>query len=373
MSRPVPWIPAVLYGAVLLGGVYYAAIGPGPGARTAGFVGLLGALIALDGWGRGRGWDRWRWRGRRIAPGAVLALRVLLLCAVTAVDVSGLSRVLFVLVPFLAFFAYGSAAAVGLGVGCVAALAGAFTLWVPRWQVRAEYISDLLMFALGIVLAVAMAAVAVREQQARARLEGTLAQVAELSAARERNRLAREIHDSLGHHLTAIGVQLEMAEAFASLDPAASTRAVSHARWSANRALDEVRASVRTLGPGSEAEPVVLSRALADLVHHLDGGSRRITLETSGVERRPLLVLYRAAQEGLTNACRHSGATEIGVDVAYDERGARLRVADNGTGFDPAEEGFGLAGLRERVRLAEGTVAIDTSADGTVLTVGVPW
>ncbi len=364
MSRPVPWIPAVLYGAVLLGGVYYALIGPGPGARTAGYAGLLGALIALDGP------ERWR---RRIAPGAVFALRALLLCAVAALDESGVSRVLFVLVPFLAFFAYGSTVAIGLGVGCVAALAGAFTLWVPHWQVRAEYISDLLMFALGVVLALAMAAVAVREQQARTQLEGTLAQVAELSAARERNRLAREIHDSLGHHLTAIGIQLEKAEAFASLDPRGSAQAVSHARWSANRALDEVRASVRTLGPGSESEPVGLSWALADLVHHLDGGSRRISLAMSGVERRPLLVLYRAVQEGLTNACRHSGATEIDVEVAYDERGARLKVADNGTGFDAADEGFGLTGLRERVRLAEGTMAIDSSAHGTVLTVGVPW
>ncbi|MEU1377729.1 sensor histidine kinase [Streptomyces triculaminicus] len=361
MSRPVPWIPVVLYGAVLLGGVYYAVIGPGPGARTAGYVALLGALIALD---------RREWR---VTPGVVFALRVVLLCGVAVLDESGLSRVLFVLVPFLAFFAYGPTVAIGLGIGCVAALAGAFTLSVPHWQVRAEYIGDLLMFALGVVLALAMAAVAVREQQARARLEGTLAQVAELSAARERNRLAREIHDSLGHHLTAIGIQLEKAEAFASLDPESSAQAVSHARWSANRALEEVRASVRTLGPESESEPAGLSRALADLVHHLDGGSRRITLRTSGVERRPLLVLYRAAQEGLTNACRHSAATDIRVDIAYDERGARLEVADNGVGFDPADEGFGLSGLRERVRLAEGTLAVDSSSDGTVLTIEVPW
>jgi signal transduction histidine kinase len=369
MSRPVPWIPAVLYGAVLAGGLYYAAIGPGFDARTAGFAALLCALAALDG----RTW--------RIPEGAVFALRAVLLCGVAALDTSGLSRVLFVLVPFLGFFAFGPAAAVWLGAGCVVLLAGAFTLWVPGWQVRAEYISDLLMFTLGIVLALATAAVAVRERQARGRLEDTLAQVAQLSAARERNRLAREIHDSLGHHLTAIGIQLEKAEAFATLDPAGSAQAVSHARWSANRALDEVRASVRTLGPEAEAEaeaeaesePVGLARTLADLVHHLDGGARRISLDVSGVERRPLLVLYRAAQEGLTNACRHSGATEIGVRVRYDDHGASLCVTDNGSGLGGAEEGFGLAGLRERVRLADGTVELRSSDRGTALTVGVPW
>lgn len=361
MPRPVPWIPTVLYGAVLLGGAYYSAIGPGPDGRTAGFATVLGLLVALD------------LRERDIAPRSVFAVRTGLLCAVAALDVSGLSRILFVLVPFLGYFAFGPTAAIALGAGCVVLLAGAFTLWLPHWQVEAAYISDLLMFALGVVLALAMAAVAVREQRARTRLEGTLAQVAELSAARERNRLAREIHDSLGHHLTAIGIQLEKAEAFAVLDPDGSARAVSSARWSAGRALDEVRASVRTLGPESESEPPGLSRALADLVHHLDGGGRRISLDMSGTERRPLLVLYRAVQEGLTNACRHSGATEIDVAVSYDDRGARLRLADNGTGFDGSAEGFGLAGLRERVRLADGTVDIDTSASGTVLTVGVPW
>lgn len=361
MPRPVPWIPTVLYGAVLLGGLYYSAIGPGPDGLTAGFSAVLGLLVALD------------LRERDIAPRSVFAVRTGLLCAVAALDVSGLSRILFVLVPFLGYFAFGPTPAIALGVGCVALLAGAFTLWVPHWQVEAAYISDLLMFALGVVLAVAMAAVAVREQQARSRLEGTLAQVAELSATRERNRLAREIHDSLGHHLTAIGIQLEKAEAFASLDPDGSAQAVSSARWSAGRALDEVRASVRTLGPESESEPAGLSRALADLVHHLDGGDRRISLDMSGTERRPLLVLYRAVQEGLTNACRHSGATEIDVAVSYDDRGARLRLADNGAGFAGAAEGFGLAGLRERVRLADGTVDIDSSPSGTVLLVGVPW
>lgn len=361
MPRPVPWIPAVLYGAVLAGGLYYALTGPGFGVRTAGFAALLCVLVALDG----RAW--------RVPVGAVFGLRAALLCAVAALDVSGLSRVLFVLVPFLGFFAFGPAVGVGLGAGCVVLLAAAFTVWVPGWAVDAEYISDLLMFALGVVLALAMASVAVREQRARGQLEGTLAEVAQLSAARERNRLAREIHDSLGHHLTAIGIQLEKAEAFAALDPAASAQAVAHARWSASRALDEVRASVRTLGPEAESEPPGLSRALADLVHHLDGGSRRISLDVSGTERRPLLVLYRAAQEGLTNACRHSGATEIGVTVRYDETGARLCVTDNGSGLGGAAEGFGLTGLRERVRLAEGTVEVSSSERGTVLVVGVPW
>ncbi|WP_119726871.1 sensor histidine kinase [Thermomonospora amylolytica] len=355
MVRPVPWVPPVLYGAVLAGGVYYAAIGPGLGTRTAGYAALLCALIVLDA------------RERRVPPGLLLAVRVVLFGAVAGLDVSGLSRVLFVLVPFLGYFAFGPAVAVALGAACVAVLVGAFTLTVPDWQVRAEYISDLLMFALGVVLSVTMAAVAVREQRARSRLEATLEQIAELSAARERNRLAREIHDSLGHHLTAIGIQLEKAEAFTALDPAGAAQAVSSARWSAGRALEEVRTSVRAL----DAQGT--SAALADLVRALDDGERRITLSISGTERRPLHVLYRAAQEGLTNACRHADATEIRVAVRYDERGAELRVTDDGRGFGDGREGFGLKGLRERVRQAAGTMAVESSPAGTELRVNVPW
>lgn len=350
MSHPVPWVPPVLYGAVLGGGVYYAAVGPGVGLRTAVFAALLGTLVLLDV------------RRPPLPSTVVFVGRVLLLCGVTAADVSGLSRVLFVLVPFLGFFAFGRAVAIALGAGCVAAVAAAFTVGVPHWWTRAEYISDLLMFALGVVLATSMAAVAVRERQARER-------VAELSAARERNRIAREIHDSLGHHLTAIGVQLETAEAFGGLDPDRAAKAMANARWSAGRALDEVRTSVRTLADG----PVDLGGALADLVRHLDGGGRRVTLTVSGRERRPLLVLYRAAQEGLANACRHAGATEIALAVSYDERGADLRITDNGRGFGGADEGFGLRGLRERVGLADGTLDIASSPAGTVLKVGVPW
>ncbi len=98
-----------------------------------------------------------------------------------------------------------------------------------------------------------------------------------------------------------------------------------------------------------------------------------MTLAVTGREQRPLPVLYRAAQEGLTNACRHSGATRIDLAVAYEERRARLTVSDDGRGFDPSDEGFGLSGLRERIRLAGGSFAVVSSPAGTTLTVEVPW
>ena len=79
MPRPVPWVPPALYGAVLAGGVYYAAVGPGLGPRTAGFAGLLGALIFMDS------------RDLPLPPAVSLAVRIALFAGVSAFDVSGLS------------------------------------------------------------------------------------------------------------------------------------------------------------------------------------------------------------------------------------------------------------------------------------------
>ncbi|WP_131737439.1 sensor histidine kinase [Actinomadura roseirufa] len=359
-TRPVPWVPPLLCLAVLLGGAYYAVVDAGPSMRTAGFAAcvlLVMGVEALD---------------RRIPPAALLAVRTALYAAVNVLDVSGVSRVLFVLIPFTAYFAFGRRTAVALGAGCVMAIVGAYTVWVPDWQVRAAYISDLVMFTLGIVLAVTMAAVAVREGEARLRLERAMREVEELSAAQERNRLAREIHDSLGHHLTAIGIQLEKATAFAELDPEAAQDAVSNARWSADRALTEVRQSVRALGQ----DQFRLSSALTELIARLNDDRLSVTLEVTGDEgERPqaaLTAVYRAAQEALTNACRHSGASRIRLSLSYEDSGASLVVTDDGTGFD-MREGFGIRGMRERIGRLGGRFELASASNGTTVTVTVPW
>ncbi|MFJ1704832.1 sensor histidine kinase [Kitasatospora sp. NPDC088346] len=392
----VPWIPPVLYTAVLVGGTYHAAVADGPvhRGRTAGFAAGLVLLLALELLER----RRWSPSTPARAAAVLLAVRVVLFSAVAVADGSGVSRALFVLVPFTACLAFGRRAGLLSGAACVALLVAGYAVWVPRWWVRAAYVSDLLMFALGLALALSMAAVAVREQDGRARLEGVLAElerahsrlsdyalrVAELSAAGERVRVAREIHDSLGHHLTAVAVQLEKAEAFRELDPVASAEAVSDARWSAGRALTEVRESVSAL---RGARPFSLTRALADLVRHLGDDRLTVTLDVTGEEAgydaASLTALYRAAQEALTNARRHGRATRIEVTAAYGESAARLVVADNGRGFGaapaaaPSGTGFGIRGMRERVELLGGHVEIEDRpatrpTAGAVVTVTVP-
>ncbi|GAB2998269.1 hypothetical protein GCM10023080_075310 [Streptomyces pseudoechinosporeus] len=368
---PVRWVAPLLYGAVLVGGLYYAAagLGDGPGPtvwRTVGFVAAIGALLALEAAGH----------RRPAARVPLLLARCGLIGAVVLLDASGLSQVLFVLLPFTAYFAFGRTTALALGALCLAGLLTAYLLTAPGWYRDLEHVSDLLMLTVGLVLALSMAAVAVGEQRARLELQEYAARVAALSAATERNRLARDIHDSLGHHLTAMSVQLEMASDFRALDPDAAQRALNEARQSVRLALGDVRQSVRALR-GEAARPA-LSAALAGLAR--DGGAPpRVTVEVSGDEdgygTAELTALYRAAQEGVTNARRHALASRVTVVVQLAGDAARLVVTDDGRGFAPdaAATGFGLVGMRERVQLVAGRVEIDSGPGaGTRLTVTVP-
>jgi signal transduction histidine kinase len=350
VTRVVPWVSGAVYGIVLLAGLYYVLGGLSAAnpMRLLGFVGGIAALFAVEALDR---------TGPR-AP--LLFVRLALFFVVVAFDESGLSRVLFVLVPFAAYLTFGRTVGLVLGGVCLAMLVGGFAVWVPGWYRDANYVSDVLMFSMGLVLALAMADVADRERRGAAR-------IAELSAATERNRLARDIHDSLGHHLTAISIQLAKADAFASRDPAVAGQALADARRSVGLALEDVRASVGTLRAG----PVRLVDALAGLAD--------VTLRVEGEERdldqAMVTALYRAAQEAVTNARRHGRAARVTVTVTFGGADTRLVVTDDGRGFAPdaSHSGFGLLGLRERAALLGGTVTVDSSpGTGTRVTVTVP-
>jgi signal transduction histidine kinase len=390
LARPVAWVSPVLYTAVLLAGLYagFAGLsggstggggGGGGGGRFGLFLGALAGLFAVEVF------ERRRYReGTPTGPAAVLlGARVVLFVAVVAADTSRLSRALFVLVPFIAYFAFGRWVSIGLGVGCVALVVADFTLSAPGWYTDVEHVSDLLMFAVGLTLTIAMAAAAAQEQRLRVRLEQSheqlrvyADQVAALSTAAERNRVARDIHDSLGHHLTTIAVLVENARALRDRDPAAADEALRQAHRSTRQALDDVRQSVRTLR--AEAPTFRLVPALSELVRQVDGGgqpsiSLQVGGDESGYDESTLTTLYRAAQEGLTNARRHAQASTVTVNLALDATSAQLVVADDGRGLRSGQKGFGLLGMRERVELAGGRVDVHSApGTGTELTVTIP-
>ena len=159
-----------------------------------------------------------------------------------------------------------------------------------------------------------------REQRARAELaeanellRGYAAQAEELATTRERNRLARDIHDGLGHHLTVVQMQVQAARAVLPTDPARADEVLAKAQHQASEALTEVRRSVAALREPRTSPP--LRAALEALTAEVAATGVTATLEVVGSER-PLPApteesLYRSAQEGLTNVARD--VADVGV------------------------------------------------------------
>ncbi|MEK6278783.1 MAG: sensor histidine kinase [Acidobacteriota bacterium] len=247
-----------------------------------------------------------------------------------------------------------------------------------------------MFFLAGIVFVVVITQLAVKEQRARAEVERLLAelneannrlrqysaQVEELATATERNRLAREIHDSLGHYLTVVIVQIEAATAVMETDRQRSLDGLRKAQALAQEGLAEVRRSVTALR-ASPNERRSLKDSLATLFDECRVSGVFTEFQLIGSPRKlspsAELTLYRAAQEGLTNVRKHAQAERARVTLDYSGEGVWLVVHDDGIGTSEPERGFGLIGLHERVQLLGGEVRITTAAgQGFTLEIGIP-
>ncbi|HKA19362.1 MAG TPA: histidine kinase [Blastocatellia bacterium] len=238
-----------------------------------------------------------------------------------------------------------------------------------------------MIFLAGIVFVVVFTRIAVNERQARAEVERLAAevgeanrklreyaaQVDELATVRERNRLAREIHDSLGHYLTVVNVQIEAARAVID-DRERSLDVLRKAQALTQDGLTEVRRSVAALR-STAAEHRPLPELLQLLVSECQSAGIDARLTVEGVPRelssQVELTMYRAAQEGLTNVRKHAHATSVAITLDYVKADAiRLLIKDDGIGGGDGAGGFGLLGVRERALLLGGEVRIHTSDEG---------
>src|SRR6266702_1818975 len=256
--------------------------------------------------------EYWRYGEETPARAAVyfLLARVILIEAVTWLDHLDLSPFLYLIVPFLACLYFGYAAGY--------LLVGFFwVLYIVRhylnsseWLSNSTEIHYLALFTIGLIFSISLARTVVKERTSRARAEQLLVeledshrqlkvyseQVAELATTKERNRLARDIHDSLGHYLT-----------------------VSNSHFSIDLNIE-----------GSE----------------------------EGFSKQVLLTIYRAAQEGLTNIQKHARASAVHINLTFSEAGASLTLSDIGCGFEPVllqhlqpgrSGSYGLQGVQERL------------------------
>jgi signal transduction histidine kinase len=248
---------------------------------------------------------------------------------------------------------------------------------------------DGLRNGLGILAAAVFTAVVTellrREQRARTELaeanvalRGYAAQAEELATTQERNRLARDIHDGLGHHLTVVQMQVQAARAVLSSDPVKAEAVLAKAQQQSTEALAEVRRSVSTLREPRTRPP--LGDALKDLAADTSATGVPTDLDVTGtvreLSRDAEESLFRAAQEGLTNVRKHAAARQARLVLDYrDDDTVRLDVCDDGRGTAGAVHGsgYGLLGLRERASRVGGSVDVESApGQGTTLRVAVP-
>ena len=203
--------------------------------------------------------------------------------------------------------------------------------------------------------------------EANERLRKNAVELEHLTETRERNRLSREIHDTLGHTLTGIVMGTEAVSAIFDAAPEEAKRRVEMVRRTAKEGLEDVRRSIKALRPDA-LEKRSLEKALEELITNfhlttsveIDYRQSAGRLEFAGDEED---TLYRIIQEGMTNAVRHGHATEIRIQLTRTGNLVTVRIRDNGLGCAELKEGFGLRHMEERLGLLGGSLAYGNRDD----------
>jgi signal transduction histidine kinase len=219
------------------------------------------------------------------------------------------------------------------------------------------------------------------QKDARRALTDHASTLEELATSRERNRLARELHDTLAHSLSAVAVQLEAVKALFDDEPDQAKAMLDRSLEGARNGLSEARRAIQALR-ASPLEEYGLAGALGHLGASVDARTAldvAMSVDDQLGELRPDVeqAVYRITDESLTNAVRHAEAERVDVTVSRSKRRIVVEVRDDGHGFDasaPVPNGHvGLQGMRERAAMVGGTLDIrSTDGGGTTVRFEAP-
>ncbi|MEA5496671.1 sensor histidine kinase [Limnoraphis robusta Tam1] len=254
-----------------------------------------------------------------------------------------------------------------------------------RWVVFSLTLNSALLFGFVLIFVVLLVGTLLSEKQSRqelAQANQRLREYAILAEDRailqERNRIAREIHDSVGHNLTAQSIQLENAQMWLQTDPEKAEEHLDKARKLGRNALQEVRQSVAKL----RSHPLKgqsLETALSKLLQQFQQTTQiQLTSDIYLIHAAATdveITLYRVIQEALTNISKHSQATKVELSLIEHPLRIELTIEDNGFGFYPEENttGFGLEGMRERVTALGGLFKLNSQpGQGCKIDVNIP-
>ncbi|NEQ49775.1 MAG: sensor histidine kinase [Leptolyngbya sp. SIO3F4] len=241
------------------------------------------------------------------------------------------------------------------------------------WQVNVFQTNAIILFSLALLfvflLVDALLSVHRNQQKlesAHAQLQQYALQVEGQAALQERNRIAREIHDSLGHSLTAQTILLENVLLFWEQDSERAKSYLLEAKDSSYQALKEVSRAVAALRDSPRTDKP-LPTAITELVNKVCQSTPMIPVceiaITAPLSDELSLAAYRIVQEALTNVVKHSHASQLSVKLSTKPQSLYVEVLDNGKGFDPSKNttGFGLRGMKERAIALGGTCQIWSS------------
>jgi signal transduction histidine kinase len=243
---------------------------------------------------------------------------------------------------------------------------------------RLFFAQALMRIALLYLVPFIVSVLAERERQQHAQLEAAhqrlrrhAATVEQLAISRERNRLARDLHDTLAHSLSALTVQLQALRTLLANDPKAAGEAVDELSALARRGLEDSRRAIQALRSGP-VETLGLEGALRDTLQGFQARSGvqahlSVAGDESDLTADEAQVLFRIAEEALNNVERHSSAQRVTVRLARGTDRIDLVIRDDGVGFDPAAvdlEHYGLRGMNERAAMIGATLEVNSHPGG---------
>jgi len=232
-----------------------------------------------------------------------------------------------------------------------------------------NYAAITMMVLVGIVTVTLVA-----EQKARLDAERLSREVKNLATELERTRIAQEIHDSLGHTLTSLNIQLEVARKFSDRDAKRSHDALETAKQLASQSLTDVRTAIQSI----RHPDFDLAEAVNSLAKNMQQNQTleiTVDINSQDISAAVGYQLFRIIQECLTNVMKHAEASEVKVKLRRNGKRIELCVADNGKGLPGVSKsgGFGIKGMQERVESMHGTVEIESQpGQGTSLQVIIP-
>ncbi|NES72763.1 MAG: sensor histidine kinase, partial [Okeania sp. SIO2D1] len=247
------------------------------------------------------------------------------------------------------------------------------------------FFNSAILFGLVIIFVLLLVGALVAEQRSRqelteanSRLRRYALLIENQATLQERSRIAREIHDSVGHFLTAQSIQLENVALFLAGDRQRAAKYLQKARELGKEALTNVRHSVAKLRT-NPLQGKSLNLALQQLLEEFrrtTGIAVVIQISLNSVDKEEVAIaLYRVVQEALTNIAKHSKATSVNLHLTETKHRISLRLSDNGQGFDTRQHtvGFGLQGMRERTEALGGNYLLQSQpGKGCTIQVDVP-